>query len=64
MTIFHRIKIKREPEIFAECELCGQPIWKETDLLEGERDVELTEDYYVHVDCMPEWIRQNEKTAR
>lgn len=64
MSIFTRRKTKREPEIFAECECCGQPIWKETDLLEGERYVELMPDYFVHVDCMPLWIRQNEKEAK
>lgn len=50
-------------EVFAECECCGNPIYRATDTLEGEYYVEMYEGEYVHVDCVKEWVRQHQKEA-
>ena len=64
MSIFNRIRIKRATDTIGTCEACGNPIFTETDILEGERYVELSENRLCHVDCMPIWIRMNEKEAK
>lgn len=66
MSIFtrHFSKTKHIKETIGICEACGNPIWKANSYLEGERYVELMPDYLVHVDCMPIWIRENEKEAK
>ena len=55
---------KERCETFAICEQCGHPIQKANDFYEGERYVELMPDYYVHVECMGAWIRENEREAK
>lgn len=65
MSIFTRIsKPKKIKGTIGICEACGNPIWKANSYLDGERYVELMPDYLVHVDCMPIWIRENEKEAK
>lgn len=56
--------MKEQCETFAICEQCGQPIQKANDFYEGERYVQLMPDYYVHVECMGAWIRENEQEAK
>lgn len=55
---------ERDYLIFATCECCGNPIYAETDYLQGEMYVELTPGEYIHEECMNEWIRQNRKEAK
>lgn len=53
-----------EPDIFATCECCGQPIFKANDYLDGDEYVELVPDEFIHVECVMDWVRRNKQEAK
>lgn len=56
--------IKPEPRnVFAICEVCGEPIWGADSFYDGEEYVELTPDEYIHVDCINAWVKEHKKEA-
>lgn len=64
MTISSDTYLGKAKDILTICECCGQPIWKANHMFDGEMYVDIAPDEFIHVECVPMWVRIHQKEAK